>query len=157
MTAFQKTFQVSISQTGLRTYTSATRAAIVPGGRAVTLLTVNDNLRITDLNVKVNITHPRLSDLFIHLQGPDGTNVILFNRSGGTSANLTNTVFDDEGKTHIALGRGPYTGSYQPVAPLSIMDGKLTRGTWKLWVEDRGGVNRGTVNSWSLLLTGRAA
>jgi subtilisin-like proprotein convertase family protein len=160
MLAYTTTFKVNAPaprpKPTLATYTSTTAAAILPRGRAVTLLTVNSNVRVADLNVRLNIRHPRISDLYIHLQGPDGTNIVLFNRSGGNTANLTNTVFDDQGNTHIALGRGPFTGSYQPMANLSNFTGKLARGTWKLWIEDRAGVNRGTLANWSLTINPRA-
>ena len=130
----------------------ATPAAIVPNGRAVSIITINDSLKIADVNVTVNVTFPRMGDLVIHLQAPDGTDVVLMKQMGGPTADMIGTTFDDEAGTHISLGRGPYTGSFQPLTALSILDGKLATGTWKLWVEDRGGVYSGTLNSWSLTI-----
>lgn len=140
------------SQPATKTYTVTAAAKVSPNGRAVSLLTINDNIAIADLNVKINLTHPKLSDLYIHLQGPDGTNLVLFNRMGGTSANMVNTVFDDSASTYVALGRGPFTGSYQPAVALSAFNNKLAKGTWKMWVEDRGGRNYGTLTGWSLIV-----
>src|SRR5262249_44217098 len=103
------------------------------------------------------VTHPSLRDLYVHLQAPDGTDVVLLKQMGGSSANLVNTVFDDEAPISVAMGMGPYTGSYQPLAPLSILDGKSVKGTWKLWVEDRCGGDTGTVNGFALIVTPKAA
>src|SRR5262249_18729912 len=108
---------------------------------------------IADLNVRLDITHPRVSDLYIHLQAPNGTDIVLFNRMGGASANLSGTLFDDQATQYIGFGRGPFTGAWQPALPLRHFNGKDLRGTWKLWVEDRGGVNQGRLNSWSLIVT----
>src|SRR5262249_51048474 len=68
MVAYDKTFVINTS----RTYTTTANANILPRGRAVSLLTINDDIKIGDLNVKLNIEHPRISDLYIHLQAPDG-------------------------------------------------------------------------------------
>lgn len=135
-----------------KTYVSNLKVNVPKKGRGVSLLTITDNVRISDVNVKVNLTHPHLSDLYIHLQGPDGTNVVLFNRMGGRTANLVNTVFDDGAGKHSALGKGPYTGSFVPVVPLNNFNGKLAKGTWKLWIEDRGGHATGTLTNWSLIV-----
>jgi subtilisin-like proprotein convertase family protein len=153
MTPFQGTYRIGA---GTMTYSSTTPVTIMPNGRAVAWLTVTDNFSIADLNVKVNLTYPRLMDLLIHLQAPDGTDVMLFEQMGGTSANLVNTVFDDEAPMSVALGTGPYTGSYQPLEPLSILDGRSVQGTWKLWVENLGSPNSGTVNGFSLVVTPKA-
>ncbi|MFQ3592638.1 MAG: S8 family serine peptidase [Gemmataceae bacterium] len=157
--SYSKTFTVAATTSNFasRTYTSTTPAQVTPLGRGVSVIEVTDRMTITDVNVVVNMTHPRLSDLYIHLQAPDGTNIVLFNRKGGTSANFVNTIFDDQGATHVAFGQGPYTGRFQPDVALNLLNGKNTAGSWKLWVVDRGGANSGVLTSWSLQITGRPA
>jgi subtilisin-like proprotein convertase family protein len=66
---------------------------------------------------------------------------------------MTNTVFDSQATATIGTGKGPFTGSFSPVGSLGVLNGKDIRGTWKLWVEDRGGVNRGSLDNWSLVMT----
>ena len=39
------------------------------------------------------------------------------------------------------------------MVPLANLNGQNAKGAWKLWVEDRGGVNRGTLLNWSLIVT----
>jgi subtilisin-like proprotein convertase family protein len=137
-----------------RTYVSATRLPVAPNGKVVSLLTVAEDLLVADLNVKLLLTHPRVSDLYIYLQAPDGTKVVLANRSG-SSANMVNTVLDDEASQSVGTGKGPFTGSFKPITPLSVLDGKHLKGTWRLWVEDKAGVNRGTLENWSMTVTPR--
>ena len=62
------------------------------------------------------------------------------------------TVFDDNASTHVALGRGPYTGSYQPDSSLSNLAGKNVGGVWKLWIEDRVGSSQGLLKSWEVIV-----
>jgi subtilisin-like proprotein convertase family protein len=115
-------------------------------------MTVNQDVLIGDLNVQINVTHTCDNDLYIHLRAPDGTDVVLVSRRGGTGDNFNYTVFDDEATRPISTGYAPFTGSYQPEMPLSAFDGKNARGTWQLWVEDQQYLDSGTLNSWSLII-----
>ncbi|MFO0926870.1 MAG: proprotein convertase P-domain-containing protein [Gemmataceae bacterium] len=126
------TYSTTLPINAVRTFATSAAVQVAKGTSGVSLLTVGQSVTIADINVKVNITSPRNSDLVIMLQAPDGTGIVLFNRYGGTSANLIDTVFDDSGKTFIANGIGPYTGSFQPSVPLSSLNGKNAQGTWKL-------------------------
>jgi subtilisin-like proprotein convertase family protein/methionine-rich copper-binding protein CopC len=137
------------------TFTSTTQGAIQTGGRAVSLLTISQAGLIGSVRVTVNIKYPQVGDLYIHLQGPDGTDIVLFSQAGSQSANLLNTTFSDSASNSINFSAGPYSNaSYQPVRPLSALAGKQLSGTWKLWVEDRGtGSASGTLVSWSLGVT----
>jgi subtilisin-like proprotein convertase family protein len=152
MAVYQNTFQISPD----RTYTETWHGAVRPNNRFVGIQVVHDDFIVAGVKVTVNISHPHVSDLYIHLQAPDGIDVVLFNQCGGDTANLIGTTFDDHAAFMVALGRGPFSGSYQPLAPLQALLGKHSKGMWKLWVEDRGGVNTGNVTSWSLVLTPKA-
>ena len=91
-------------------------------------IVVNTAFQVDDLDVKLNITHPRTLDLNAFLVGPDGTRVELFTDVGGTkSANFTNTIFDDEATKLITKGTAPFTGSYKPEGMLSAFD----RNRWR--------------------------
>jgi subtilisin-like proprotein convertase family protein len=159
LNAFTRNYTLTQGTPTLATvnYSNNTSATVTPQGRAVSLINVPNNMTITDVNVTVNITHPRTSDLYIHLQAPDGTNIVLFNRKGGNSANLVRTTFDDQASNYIGYAQGPFTGSYIPDVLLGALNGKNASGGWKLWVVDRAGVNVGTLNSWSIQITGRVA
>lgn len=91
---------------------------------------------VTSVQVNVNITHTYRGDLQVSILHPDGTQVVLHNRSGGSADNLV-TGYPDP------------TASAQPLDPLF---GKPTNGTWTLRVADLASQDTGTLNSWSLTL-----
>jgi subtilisin-like proprotein convertase family protein len=130
---------------------STSAASILPFGRAVLLLNVGQTINLASLRVQLNIAFPQMGDLYIHLQGPDGTDVVLLNRDGGSAADFTNGIFDDRSGTSLSQARPPFNGSYQPRVSLANFADRTARGTWKLWVENRGGA-RGTINTFTLLM-----
>lgn len=128
---------------------------VVVGGQPTALvssLTINDAFTISDLNVTLNLTHPRDGDLKVELQGPDGTRITLFDGVGGTGANFTNTVLDDQAATTIGAAgtAAPFTGSFRPVQLLSTFNGKTVTGTWRLIVTDATSGSAGQLTGWSL-------
>jgi subtilisin-like proprotein convertase family protein len=118
--------------------------------RTVSVLQITDNLSITDLNVTLNLNHTYDRDLRITLVAPDGTQVRLVNRRGGSGDNFINTVLDDEAAVAISQGSAPFTGTYRPEWSLSALDGKSTAGTWQLWIDDLDRFDTGWLNSWSI-------
>jgi subtilisin-like proprotein convertase family protein len=102
------------------------------------------------LQVKLNISYPQDRDLIIHLESPSGTDVLLTRYSGGSGQGYRDTVFDDRASSWALLGQAPFTGTYQPMVPLSTFNGQNAHGLWKLWVEAPGGQFTGTITSWSL-------
>jgi subtilisin-like proprotein convertase family protein len=124
-----------------------------PTGASATI-NVPDNKSILDVNVSIgSISHTYDDDLVIHLIGPDNTDVILSNRHGGSSNNYTNTVFDDAATTLISAGLPPFTGTFKPDNPLSAFNGKIAAGAWRLYVQDLGLNDVGTIDHWTLNLT----
>jgi subtilisin-like proprotein convertase family protein len=114
-------------------------------------LTIDEDLPIADVNVKLNITFPRDGRLAIWLVSPAGTTVGLSYRHGGGGANFDDTIFDDEGDLPIAQGTAPFAGSFQPDEPLSALDDQNAQGTWELFVQNVSTMsNYGSLNSWSL-------
>jgi subtilisin-like proprotein convertase family protein len=135
-------------------WTSNTAMRITPGSNSVSLLNVGQSATIATVTVKVNITYPHDSDLVIYLQAPDGTDIMLTDQLGGSSSNFVNTVFSDSASKSIGFSAGPFTGSFQPLVALSHLAGRNSKGTWKLWVENRGS-SSGTLKNWSLTITPR--
>jgi subtilisin-like proprotein convertase family protein len=103
----------------------------------------------------VNITHTFTNDLRLTLISPTGTRVTLFDRQGGSGDNLSATIFDDEAATPISGGSAPFNGSFQPVAPLTAVDGQAPNGTWKLEVSDLAGGDIGTLTEWAVIVSTR--
>jgi subtilisin-like proprotein convertase family protein len=108
---------------------------------------------ITDVNLTLNITHMSDNNLQVFLTDPAGTKVTMFANIGGTGQNFTNTILDDEATVDITSGSAPFTGTYRPRQPLSLLDGQSPNGTWTLTVTDTNIGNTGTLNSWSIAVT----
>ena len=117
-------------------------------------LTIGNSLTIAKLTVQLTLTYPNLSDLYIHLKGPDGTDVALFNRRGGANANLQTTLFDDSASTAIASGSAPFTGTFRPEAALGAFKGKDAKGTWQLVIETHLATVHGRLNIVTLNIEG---
>lgn len=118
------------------------------------VLTVGSHITITDLNVLLNISHTFDEDLIISLIAPNATTVMLANRRGGGGDNFATTTFDDEAGASIGSGGAPFNGSYIPDQLLSAFDGLDAFGTWTLRVSDNEVLDTGTINSWSLDISG---
>jgi subtilisin-like proprotein convertase family protein len=97
------------------------------------------DLEISDVNVRVDITHPYIGDLHVRLVAPSGASVALHSRSGGLSDNIV----------------GWYDTQLTPSEPLARLRGAHAAGTWRLEVVDGVPLNTGTLNSWSLEVCGR--
>jgi subtilisin-like proprotein convertase family protein len=144
---------------GSSTVSSGTLNTAIPNGSttgitssvAVTGLTG----LISDVNVTININHPRVHDLTVTLIGPDNTQVtLLTNLSTNAGANFANTTFDDQATTSISSGVGPFTGSFKPIGLLSSFNGKSPNGTWSLKVADtRPNSSSGSLVSWSVTVS----
>jgi subtilisin-like proprotein convertase family protein len=125
-------------------------------GTATSTVTVNEDLSITRVTVRVDVTFPRDGQISLTLVAPDGTQVPLSQYRGGTGANYSGTVFDDQAAQPIAAGQAPFTGTFRPETPLSALDGHGSRGTWKLVVQNRATGFTGRITGWELTVTGRA-
>jgi subtilisin-like proprotein convertase family protein len=103
-----------------------------------TTLTVNvpGKLRITDVDVELDIIHPRAADLRVSLTSPKGTTQVLLEDNPNASRRLLFDAVDT------------------PVGDLSLFDGEMSNGTWTLNVQDVAAGEAGTLNSFRLLING---
>jgi subtilisin-like proprotein convertase family protein len=137
-------------------YTNSTAVAIPDLGIAISPITISQDVVIRSIQIQLNIRHTFDGDLYIHLVAPNGLDILLSNRRGGSGDNYQNTLFDDNGPTSIRLAAPPFAGTFQPEAQLANLLGMSARGTWRLWVEDRAAGDTGTLLSWSIMLNGAA-
>lgn len=112
-------------------------------------LTVDQALSIGDINVAVDVSYPDAGMMALTLISPGGTRIPLSQVTGFLGPNFTDTVFDDEAVQPISSGSPPYTGSFRPVSPLSVLDNTSALGTWKLEVRSSWFFT-GRLNAWSL-------
>lgn len=127
---------------------------------AATQIGVSTPGLLSDLDIIVNITHPRLQELLVYMQGPNGQLVELsigdesgFGGGGATGANMVDTRFDDEAELQLFQGSAPYTGSFRPASQLSRFDNTPAAGAWTLLVANWLGGTTGTLDSWSMEYT----
>jgi serine protease len=137
-----------------KTYTKTGTVAIPDLSTISSTLNVTEDVKLSDLNVRVTLTHTYVSDLVITLTNPTGKTVTLFNRRGGSGDNLTNTIFDDEAGVSVAYAAAPFKGTFRADGLLSAFDGLSTKGTWTLKVSDVGRLDAGKLTGWALIAGG---
>jgi subtilisin-like proprotein convertase family protein len=91
--------------------------------------------RVQDIRVALDIAHTWIGDLRVSLIAPDGTTVVLHDRSGANQDNIRRT----------------YDTTTVP-ALASLRDRSVT-GNWTLRVQDLAAQDVGTLKSWTLEIT----
>lgn len=123
----------------------------IPFGSAFTTKTVNVPAStgiVSDVNVMVNFTHERLSDVEIQIVNPQGTTVNLYSKSCGDIQSTLVLQYDDSG---VNLDCSKTTSQIViPVNLLSAFNGQNPQGTWTFRVRDAVTGKFGTINSASL-------
>ena len=99
-------------------------------GRSVRL-NVDGVGNVGTITLSLNITHSYIGDLKVVLASPSGTRYVVHNRSGGSADNIA--IVD---------------------LPLGVFTGEPANGAWKLRVSDLAAYDTGTIDSWSLTITG---
>jgi len=148
-------FSTGVSTCGEPVTAKDTPITILPeaAGTYTSSITVNEDLPVTGVNVKVNIQHDWVRDLKLILVSPQGTSIVLSNTNGEAEAkNYTNTVFDQQAKDSITQGKAPFTGAYIPEEDLSALYGERSAGQWKLQVIDLYDTDGGSLIEFTLQL-----
>lgn len=135
----------------------------IPNNATVTqAIVVSDTFVFDDIDIQVDITHPRVSDLTGTLIAPNGARYVLFNRPGlgapaGTpNANMTGTIFDSEAGNPLTSGVAPYTGRFRPLDSLAPLYGDSVLGTWRLEISDVAPLQTGTLDNFQIFFTSQA-
>jgi subtilisin-like proprotein convertase family protein len=134
---------------------------------------------LTDMNVLVDITHRRVSDLDVSLGIPNEVTfnpligrysrrnqpikggedqdiepIDLFSDIGGNGRNFTNTILNDQATQSIVNGTAPFTGTFKPESVLERLNNFYASGNWNLRIlDDRQGNPSGLpglLNRWKL-------
>jgi len=118
---------------------------------------ITDHFIVSDLDVRISITHTNVFDLQIFLQSPAGTRICLNMydfREFFEGANYTQTVFDDEAELSIKQAEAPFTGRFRPIEPykLSEFGGEDLYGPWRLQIYDAWDWDTGTLDSFELVI-----
>lgn len=95
-------------------------------------IAVDEDGMLTDISVTVGIEHTWIGDLVVQLIAPDETRVILHNRTGSSTDNISATY------------------ALADVSALAALKGKTIRGDWILQVQDLAQRDIGTLRTWSI-------
>ena len=152
-------FQREVLNSACYTRTNDTENTIGPDiGVTTSIINMDQNAVITDVNLTLNIEHTWDADLEVKLIAPDGvTEIILFEDIGSDEDNFTNTVLDDDASTVISDGEAPFTGSFSPIGSLSDLNGLLSGGDWTLYINDDADGDGGTLLDWSIQICTEAS
>ena len=115
---------------------NTTAGNIPDSGTLQRTIQITREVLITELDVTVELQHPRPADLVVTLTGPDSTEAVLRNRSAASA------------------GRVEYDTFATPVDSLEIFNGKLAAGTYTLRVADQQAGQTGTLRNWNLRIAG---
>jgi Zn-dependent metalloprotease len=117
------------------TFASADVPKAIPDNNSTgvtSVLPITGNGVVSTLQLSLNITHTYRSDLRVTLIGPDGTQYVAHNRTGGSADNL---VITNRGVTNF--------------------NNRTAAGTWSVKVQDLANADVGNLTSWSLRIVGR--
>lgn len=113
--------------------------------------TMIDTLNFGLEQVCLNLTHTYVSDLAAVLVAPDGTTTELFSGIGGGDDDMQGTCLDQNAASTIASGTAPFTGTYQPMGQMGIVNNNQNpNGIWYLRITDSYGADEGVLTSWSI-------
>ncbi|MBB5956745.1 subtilisin-like proprotein convertase family protein [Saccharothrix tamanrassetensis] len=105
----------------------------------------------------VGIDHTFVGDLVGTLTSPSGATATLFQRVGGTGANLCQVVFDDSADrpfSSVTSAKAPFTGGWRPIGSLNALLTEPVDGTWTFKVVDSVVSDRGSIRAVSLHING---
>jgi subtilisin family serine protease len=102
------------------------------GAPILSAIDINEEGKIADLRIQVDISHPFIGDLRVDLIAPDGAGVVLHNHTGGSARDLVRTY------------------STQDTPALRPHLNRPIRGTWQLRVRDSFRLDVGRLNGWRI-------
>lgn len=153
-----KTFSIGYTlQNVCTTYTNNTVTPIpdgpdpnnpVAGPTLTSTINVPDTGVITDVNVRVTLTHQWIRDLISIVRHPDGTQVILGSRICNDQDGY-NILFND-GSPAIVCTAPVTSGTFRPTGLLSTLNGKDMAGNWQLLINDYFQGDTGNLTLWSV-------
>ena len=147
-------YTASRTLTTVSSYSSgAVNLAIRDYQTTTSTITVGQHINISNLKVTLYIEHTYDSDLVIKLVSPQGKEVLLVNRRGGSANDFRSTTFDANASTSIINAAAPFNGTFRPEGSLATLNGLDAYGTWTLTVYDAVKNDTGKLVNWSMSIT----
>jgi cysteine-rich repeat protein len=124
-------------------------------GRSSSVVVSGVGTHLYDVDVTVDVTHPRSGDVDLFLTSPSGRRIDLVTGLGGAQASIwQGATFDDQAGVVASDAPLPTPGSsfarVSGEGALSAFVGEDPNGTWTLLAADHRAGNTGTLNGWTL-------
>ncbi|WP_284650779.1 zinc-dependent metalloprotease [Flavobacterium terrisoli] len=120
-----------------------------PGAATVRTLNMATNVTINNMKASFASNHTWIGDLVVKLKHPDGTEIVLWNRTcNNPQRSGMDITFADGSPAPVCAS--PTTGTYSPVQGLSAFNGKPSNGTWTLTATDFYVGDSGSITSWGI-------
>ncbi len=132
-------------------FTTQTNIPDNNSGGIETNINIASNETISKVEVYMNITHPKVSDLEVKLESPAQTEITIIqpNTCQGNYTNIDATFHDDaDDVVQCDTGSTAISGEYKPFESMAAFVGENAQGDWKLKVYDNVSSNTGTLNFW---------
>jgi subtilisin-like proprotein convertase family protein len=124
------------------------------------ILSISENLVITDVNVGVDVSHTYVAELIVTLESPSGSVVTLLSQDtclnpDYSSGSDINVVFDDDGSDLVCASSSPVvSGLIRPqLGNLDTFNNQSTQGDWVLTVTDIYSGDGGSLDNFTLEIT----
>ena len=118
------------------------------------VISITEDLRITDLNVHLAASHTYLADLTVNLTSPAGVTVDLLAGDCADSDNINVEFDDDAPELECALNSPAIQGVISPtVGLLSSFNEQSTKGDWVLTMSDGYSLDGGSLDYFALEIT----
>jgi subtilisin-like proprotein convertase family protein len=164
--AYSETFSFQVQNLQCnQTFSSADVPQVIDDASvntALSMLNVPSTAVIGSAQVNLEIAHTWVGDLKAVLSTPWGADIILFDQPGvpgsqyGCGNDDLDLSFSDAGpETANALenlcGSNPaLSGTFQPIQPLSVLNGQGATGDWQLAITDNVAEDGGSIDNWSI-------
>ncbi|MCF6347926.1 MAG: M12 family metallo-peptidase [Flavobacteriaceae bacterium] len=152
-------FSIGSFETTCTNYNSADIPKQIPDNNSsgiTSIINVTDDFVATDVNVNIDISHAWIRDLQIYLKAPNGTEILIYDRScgAGTVGKVNiNAIFDDAAATSVCNNANPaISGTTKSDNLLSTFNNVSSQGDWTLKIVDNAAQDIGTLNNWSVEL-----
>ncbi|MFZ5432269.1 MAG: proprotein convertase P-domain-containing protein [Calditrichota bacterium] len=117
----------------------------------ISVLNISDATTITDLNVRLVISHSWVRDLYVSLTGPgDSAETVLLDLLPQDGADTLDGWFDDAAGICIMDPEAPLVGIWRPAELLEHYNEQSAQGNWTLRVWDRFRLDSGYVALWGV-------
>lgn len=118
------------------------------------IITITNNVVITEVSLNIDLSHTWMSDIDIYLTSPSGTQIIIVEDRCNNRNDMFATFTDSGSPINCTFSAPTISGVVLPVELFSAFNGENSIGDWTLTVADDTEQDGGSLNNWSLDICG---